>query len=98
MGFQIRFQKRALNDLERLVRHIAHDDPATAERFGVSLVAATEHRATAPESGTPYDLKRRLRSFPFGPYRIYYRVLEEEEETLEVLKIWHGMRGRKPKL
>lgn len=97
MDFQVRFQKRALNDLERLVRHIAQDDAVTAERFGFALVAATEHRATAPESGTPYDLKRKLRSFPFGPYRIYYRVLEESK-TLEVLKIWHGMRGHKPKL
>jgi plasmid stabilization system protein ParE len=97
MDFKVRFQKRALNDLERLVRHIAHDEPITAERFGLALVAATERRATAPKSGTPYDLKRRLRSFPFGPYRIYYRVLEEQK-TLEVLKIWHGMRGHKPKL
>jgi plasmid stabilization system protein ParE len=97
MGFRIRFKKRALNDLERLVRRIAHDDPATAVRFGLALVAATEHRATAPESGTPYDLKRGLRSFPFGPYRIYYRI-QEEQQTLEVLKIWHGMRAHKPRL
>ena len=97
MDFQVRFPKRALNDLERLVRYIAQDDPMTSERFGLGLVAAMEHRATAPESGTPYDLKRGLRSLPFGPYRIYYRVLEEQR-TLEVLKVWHGMRGRKPKL
>ena len=97
MDFQVRFQKRALNDLERLVRHIAHDDPNTAERFGFALVAATEHRATMPESGTPYDLKRNLRSFPFGPYRIYYRVLRESK-TVQVLKIWHGTRGHRPKL
>ena len=97
MDFKVQFQKRALNDLERLVRHIAHDDPILAERFGFALVAATEHRATAPESGTPYDLRRNLRSFPFGPYRIYYRVIEGSK-IIEVLKIWHGMRGRKPKL
>jgi plasmid stabilization system protein ParE len=36
MDFQIRFQKRTLNDLERLVRYIAHDDPITAERFGLA--------------------------------------------------------------
>jgi plasmid stabilization system protein ParE len=86
-----------LNDLERLVRYIAQDDPITAERFGLALVAAAEHRGTAPESGTPYDTKRGLRSFPFGPYRIYYRVLDEEK-ILEVLKIWHGMRGDRPRL
>ena len=84
MDFRVQFQKRALNDLERLVRYIAQDDPILAERF-------------SPESGTPYDTKRRLRSFPFGPYRVYYRVLDEQK-TIEVLKIWHGMRGHKPKL
>lgn len=97
MDFRVCFQKRALNDLERLVRYIAQDDPITAERFGLGLVAAAEHRATAPESGTPYDIKRGLRSFPFGPYRIYYRLLDQQK-TLEVLKIWHGMRRDKPKL
>jgi plasmid stabilization system protein ParE len=97
MDFRVHFQKRALKDLERLVRYIAQDDPITAERFGLGLVMAAEHRATAPESGTPYDTKRGLRSFPFGPYRVYYRVLHEQK-TLEVLKIWHGMREHMPKL
>lgn len=97
MDFRVRFQRRALNDLERLVRYIAQDDPITAERFGLALVAAAEHRASAPETGTPYDTKRGIRSFPFGPYRVYYRVLSERK-TLEVLKIWHGMREHKPKL
>jgi len=58
MDFRVHFQKRALNDLERLVRYIAQDDPTTAERFALGLVAAAEHRATAPETGTPYDIKR----------------------------------------
>jgi plasmid stabilization system protein ParE len=83
--------------LERLVRYIAQDDPITAERFGLALVEAAERCARAPETGTPYDTKRGIRSFPFGPYRVYYRILTAQK-TLEVLKIWHGMRGYKPKL
>ncbi len=97
MDFRVRFQKRALNDLERLVRYIAQDDPFAAERFGLGLVAAAEHRASAPETGTLYDTERGIRSFLFGPYRVYYRILTDQK-TLEVLKIWHGMRGHKPKL
>jgi toxin ParE1/3/4 len=97
MDFRVRFQKRALNDLERLVRYIAQDDPITAERFGFALVAAAQHRGAAPETGTPYDTTRGLRSFRFGPYRVYYRILPEQK-TLEVLKIWHAARGHKPKL
>jgi plasmid stabilization system protein ParE len=97
MGFRVRFQKRALNDLERLVRYIAQHDSVAAERFGFAVVAAAEHRATAPESGTPYDAVRGIRSFPVGPYRIYYRILTNQK-IIEVLKIWHGMRGKSPKL
>ncbi len=97
MDFRVRFQKRALNDLERLVRYIAQDNAEAAERFGFGLVAAAERRAAAPESGTPHDMSRGLRSFPFGPYRVYYRI-RSDQKTFEVLKIWHGMRGHAPKL
>jgi len=97
MDFRVRFQKRALNDLERLVRRIATDNPEAARRFGHGLVVAAERRATAPESGTPYDPSRSILSFPYPPYRIYYRLLPQEA-TMEVLKIWHGMRGRAPRL
>ena len=37
MGYKIRFQRRALNDLERLVRFIALEDSAAATRFGYAL-------------------------------------------------------------
>lgn len=79
------------------MRYIAQDDPFAAERFGLGLVAAAEHRASAPETGTLYDTERGIRSFLFGPYRVYYRILTDQK-ILEVLKIWHGMRGHKPKL
>jgi plasmid stabilization system protein ParE len=97
MDFRVRFQKRALNDLERLVRYIARHDAIAAERFGFAVVAAAEHRAAAPESGKLYDMVRAVRSFPVGPYRIYYRILTDQK-TIEVLKIWHCMRGKKPTL
>jgi toxin ParE1/3/4 len=97
MDFRVRFQKRALNDLERLVRYIAQHDAVAAERFGFAVVAAATHRASAPESGKPHNTVRGVRSFPVGPYRIYYRILPDQK-TIEVLKIWHGMRGKKPKL
>ena len=70
MGFRVRFQKRALNDLERLVRYIAQHDAVAAERFGFAVVAAAKHRAFAPESGKLHDTVRGVRSFPVEPYRI----------------------------
>lgn len=95
MGYKIRFQRRALNDLERLVRFITLEDTAAATRFGYALVQAVENLANAPARGRAYDLARGIRSIPFPPFRAYYRV---KGEALEVLKLWHGARRRKPRL
>ena len=67
MGYKIRFQRRALNDLERLVRFIALGDSAAATRFGYALVQAVESLANAPARGRAYDLARGIRSLPFPP-------------------------------
>ncbi len=97
MGFRVIFQKRALKDLARLVRWIARDDHRAAVRFGDSLVHKAELLATSPRRGAIFDLSRELYTFPFPPYRIYYRVLERRQ-TVEILKIWHGARAKPPRL
>ncbi len=97
MGFRVVFQKRALNDLARLIRWIAIDDSAAAIRFGDALVSEAELLCSLPRRGAVYDNNRGLYSFPFPPYRIYYRVVESKE-TVEILKIWHGARIGPPQL
>jgi len=52
--------------------------------------------ATSLRKWNSIEYQAGLRSLPFGPYRVYYRALAERK-TLELLKIWHGMRGTKPK-
>ncbi len=52
--------------------------------------------ATSLRKWNSIEYQTGLRSLPFGPYRVYYRALAERK-TLELLKIWHGMRGTKPK-
>lgn len=52
MGYKIRFQRRALNDLERLVRFIALGDSAAATRFGYALVQAVENLGECSRSRT----------------------------------------------
>jgi plasmid stabilization system protein ParE len=64
MDVRVRFQKRALNDLERLVRYIAQHDAVAAERFGFAVVAAAKHRAFAPENGKTARHGTRRSLFP----------------------------------
>jgi hypothetical protein len=60
---------------------------SNAVEKGSARLLETAVRYLAPESGTPENTKRVFRSFPFGPYRVYYRALAERK-TLELLKIW----------
>jgi plasmid stabilization system protein ParE len=42
MGWNVIFSMRSQQDLRRIVEHIAGDDPASAERFGLALIAKAE--------------------------------------------------------
>jgi plasmid stabilization system protein ParE len=39
MGWSVVFSPRSHADLGRIVKYIARDDPAAAERFGMALIA-----------------------------------------------------------
>jgi hypothetical protein len=52
MAWQVIFSARGRNDLEQIVKHIARDNPAAAERFGLKLVEQAESLgAVAAKSG-----------------------------------------------
>lgn len=94
MGFQVLVTEIANEDLAALVRYIARDNPAAAERFGLALLEKLkllrEHPLLGrivPERGEP-----NLREIIYPPYRIVYRV-REHEQVVEVLRFWHGARG-----
>ncbi len=78
-----------------MVRYIARDNPSAAERFGLALLEKLkllrEHPMlgrVVPERGEP-----NLREIIHPPYRIVYRV-REREQIVEVLRFWHGARGK----
>jgi plasmid stabilization system protein ParE len=95
MAFQVLVTEIANEDLAGLVRYIARDNPAAAERFGLALLEKLkllhEHPLlgrVVPERGEP-----NLREIIHQPYRIVYRV-REREQVVEVLRFWHGARGK----
>jgi toxin ParE1/3/4 len=51
MAWQVIFSARSRNDLQQIVKYIARDNPAAAERFGMRLVEQAESLGDAPEIG-----------------------------------------------
>jgi addiction module RelE/StbE family toxin len=95
MAFQVLVTEIAHEDLASLVRYIARDNPAAAEHFGLELMEKLkllrEHPLLGrvlPERGEPS-----LREIVHHPYRIVYRV-RASEQVVEVLRFWHGARGK----
>lgn len=79
MGYKVIFAPQALERLEEIVRFIAQDDPAAAQRFGMYLVDRAELLADFPELGTPYRKRPSVRRILCKPYFIYYRVRRDEQ-------------------
>jgi toxin ParE1/3/4 len=74
MGWKIIFAPQALEELEQIVRFIAHDDPQAGIRFGDYLVDRAESLANFPELGTPYRKRANVRRLLCKSYYIHYRV------------------------
>ena len=87
---KLRFRPDALRDLEGIQDYIAEDSPAAAARFIGYLCKSCAFLADNPYAGraTP-ELRPDLRSFPAGRYVIFYRLLGD---TLEIVNVVHGSR------
>lgn len=95
MDWKVIFSARSRTDLEQIVKYIARDDAAAAERFALKLIAQAESLADAPEMGPRLPQRPSTRFFPVGPYLIIYR-LDEGLRAVRVLRFWHAARGRRP--
>jgi plasmid stabilization system protein ParE len=91
------FTPEADADLLAIGRSIAVDNPSGAVSFLAEIRRRCELRG--PHSGagercqTPQ--RREIRRFSVGNYVVYFRPIDD---GIEVLHVWHGARGRGPKL
>lgn len=94
MGFKIVFTKPAIADLQGLVAFIARDNPQAAERFGYEIISKAEKLDAFPLHGrvVPEFKIENIREVIHQPYRIVYRV-REEQKMIEILRVWHAARG-----
>ena len=95
MAWEVVFSARSRNDLEQIIRYIARDDPAAAERFGLKLIDQAESLADAPEMGPALPQRPNTRFFPVGSYLIIYRP-DARQRVVRILRFWHAARRARP--
>jgi toxin ParE1/3/4 len=91
MGFKVVFAPQASERLKEIVRYIAKDNPAAAEKFGLRLVDRAVLLADFPELGQPYRKRQNVRRLGCKPYWIYYRV-QRDKQIVEIMDFWHTAR------
>ncbi len=94
MGFKIDFTKPAIVDLGELVEFISRDNPSAAEQTGYAIIEKAEKLNNFPFLGrvVPEFKIETIREIIYRPYRIVYRV-REEQKMIEILRVWHAARG-----
>ncbi len=86
------WRTRALNDVGRIVRHIATDNPVAAARLGRELLLAGDSLAVFPRRGRPGRQPGTRELVAFFPYVIVYRVASADLVT--ILRVWHAAQDR----
>lgn len=96
MGYQVVFSLIAEADLHEITAYIADDNPEAATKLGAELIRLAFTLAEMPRRGGKFRRRSQLRRLVHGVYLIIYQI-KESEQTIEVLRFWHGAR-RPPKL
>jgi plasmid stabilization system protein ParE len=96
MPLKLYYSRSFGRDIVRLTRYISDArDPQTATAVTIRLKARCEALLFAPRMGAPYSRLPGIRKINEGPYKIFYRVTEDQ---VIILRLWDGRRGTEPKL
>lgn len=89
---KVRYNRRALGQLEEIFTYISRDDPAAAARVVRRVEALVLLLGRYPAIGRPTDKEgvRAMSVRPY-PYVIFYKVLEERDE-IRILRVRHTAR------
>ena len=93
MAFRVIWSEAALGDLREMVRYIARDNSAAAERMGRLILKKVEAVARFPRTGRMVPEYRRddLREILVAPYRVVFQI-DDANERLHVVRVRHGAR------
>lgn len=88
---KVRWTRPALTDLIEAQVHIARDNPLAAQSVAQRLWDAAQQLTDHPQIGRPgYHPGTREWVVASTPYLIVYRL---RNETVEILRLWHGRRN-----
>jgi plasmid stabilization system protein ParE len=81
----------AAQDLREAREHIAQDNPRAADELLISITNALALLASGLVSGADVTLRdgRVVQYWPVPPFRIYYRIHDQE---LQIARIYHQAR------
>ena len=88
---RLRWSRRALNDLERIARHIGEDKPMAAADFVGAVRIGVGRLGTFPLLGRAGALDDTRELVVHRNYLVTYRVHGDE---VQVLQVWHVARDR----
>ena len=88
---KVRWTRPALADLVEAQDYIARDNPSAAEGVAKRVWEAANNLGEHPEIGRQGNVPG-TREWPVSqtPYLIVYRI---KDETIEILRVWHGRRN-----
>lgn len=92
MDFQIRITETALAEFADILAYSWANFPATAERFGNSILNHIDLLKRFPHIGSPVRGRPGVRQLVHTPILIYYRA-HESPDFVEVLHVRHASRG-----
>ena len=94
MAYKLIWSPAVRDDLHDIVVFIARDNPYRAMSFGYELISEIDRLQLFPESGriVPEYRNDNIREIIFRPYRIVYRVIQEDKRC-EIARIWHSAGG-----
>jgi len=93
---RVRWLRRALRNLDQEADYIARDDPQAAARVVERIAASVDLLATQPALGRPGRVPGNRELIVTGtPYIVPYRV---RDDTVEILRVFHGARRWPEKL
>jgi plasmid stabilization system protein ParE len=92
---RLQYTADAINDLERLREFIEPKNPRAARRVAAELLDGIENLAIFPDMGLPVQRApnpKLVRDLFVGNYTIRY---QRNEQSINVLRIWHGKETEK---
>ena len=98
MEYKVVFKDSFLEDLERLIRRIAVDNPSVALKIGELLIRMGESLKFFPERHPKLRQRPGIRRFVVKKvFKVFYRV-RHDSNTVEVLRCWDGRQERDPRV